>query len=31
LSIGMGQDVFPADLVVQGIEAVVGFCLRLLF
>src|SRR5499427_3700970 len=28
LSIGMGQDVFPADLVVQGIEAVAGFCLR---
>jgi hypothetical protein len=28
LSIGMGQDVFPADLVVQGVEAVAGFCLR---
>ena len=28
LSIGMGQDVFPADLVVQRVEAVAGFCLR---
>jgi len=28
LSVGMGQDVFPADLVVQGIEAIAGFCLR---
>ena len=28
LSLGMGQDVFPADLVVQGVEAVAGFCLR---
>ena len=28
LSIGMGQDVFTADLVVQGIEAIAGFCLR---
>src|SRR5262249_29635815 len=28
LRIGMGQNVFTADLVVQGVEAVVGFCLR---
>ena len=28
LSIGMGQDIFPADLVVQGVEAVASFCLR---
>src|SRR5215475_10206092 len=27
LGIGMGQDVLAADLVVQGIEAVAGFCL----
>jgi hypothetical protein len=26
--ISMGQDVPTADLVVQGIEAIVGFCLR---
>ena len=28
LGIGMRQDVFAADLVVQGIEAITGFCLR---
>jgi hypothetical protein len=28
LSVGMGQDIVAADLVVQGIEAIVGFCLR---
>ncbi len=28
LSIGMRQSVFAADLVVEGVEAVVGFCLR---
>jgi hypothetical protein len=28
LGIGMRQDVFAADLVVQGVEAVLGFCLR---
>ena len=28
LGIGMGQDVLAADLVVQGVEAVAGFCLR---
>src|SRR6516162_10033057 len=28
LSIGMSQDVFAADLVVQGVEAIAGFCLR---
>jgi hypothetical protein len=28
LGIGMRQDVFTADLVVQGIEAITGFCLR---
>src|SRR5262245_38557593 len=27
LGIGMSQDVLAADLVVQGIEAVAGFCL----
>src|SRR5262249_30282012 len=27
LGIGMGQDVLAADLVVQGIEAIAGFCL----
>ena len=26
--IGMGQDVLTADLVVQGVEATAGFCLR---
>ena len=26
--IGMRQDVFAADLVVQGVEAILGFCLR---
>ncbi len=28
LGIGMSQDVLTADLVVQGIEAIAGFCLR---
>jgi hypothetical protein len=28
LGIGMRQDVFAADLVVQGIEAITGFRLR---
>jgi hypothetical protein len=28
LGIGMRQNVFAADLVVQGVEAVAGFCLR---
>jgi hypothetical protein len=28
LSIGMRQDVFPEDLVVQGVEPIAGFCLR---
>jgi hypothetical protein len=28
LGIGMGQDVLAADLVIQGVEAVAGFCLR---
>ena len=28
LGISMGQDVFAADLVVQGVEAIAGFCLR---
>ncbi len=28
LGIGMRQDVFTADLVVQGVEAIAGFCLR---
>jgi hypothetical protein len=28
LGIGMRQDVFAANLVVQDIEAVAGFCLR---
>ena len=28
LGIGMGQDVLAADLVVQGVEAIAGFCLR---
>jgi len=28
LSIGMRQDVFAADLVVEGVEAIAGFCLR---
>ena len=28
LGIGMRQDVFAADLVVQGVEAITGFCLR---
>jgi len=28
LSIGMVQNVFPADLVVQSVKAVAGFCLR---
>src|SRR6516225_2854536 len=26
--IGMGQDVVAADLVVEGVEAIAGFCLR---
>jgi hypothetical protein len=29
LGIGTSQHVFPADLVIQGIEAIPGFCLRL--
>jgi len=28
LGIGMGQDVVAADLVVEGVEAIAGFCLR---
>ncbi len=28
LSVGMRQDVFPEDLVVQGVEPIAGFCLR---
>ena len=28
LGIGMRQDVLAADLVVQGVEAILGFCLR---
>jgi hypothetical protein len=28
LGIGMRQDVLAADLVVQGVEAITGFCLR---
>ena len=28
LGIGMSQDIFTANLVVQGIEAITGFCLR---
>ena len=28
LGIGMRQDVLAADLVVQGVEAIAGFCLR---
>jgi len=28
LGIGMSQDVLTADLVVQGVEAIAGFCLR---
>ena len=28
LGIGMPQDVVAADLVVQGVEAIAGFCLR---
>ena len=28
LGIGMGQNVLVADLVVQGIEPIAGFCLR---
>ena len=28
LSVGMRQDVLAADLVVQGVEAIAGFCLR---
>src|SRR6516225_7052514 len=28
LSISIGQNVFAADLVVQGIEPIAGFCLR---
>ena len=28
LRIRMGQDVFAADLVVQSVEAIAGFCLR---
>ncbi len=26
--IGMSQDILAADLVVQGVEAIAGFCLR---
>ena len=29
LGVGMCQDVLTADLVVQGVEATAGFCLRL--
>ena len=28
LSVSLGQDVIAANLVVQGIEAIAGFCLR---
>ena len=28
LGVGVRQNVFAADLVVQGIEAIAGFCLR---
>ena len=28
LGIGLSQDVLTADLVVQGVEAIAGFCLR---
>ena len=28
LGIGMGQNILAADLVVQGVEAIAGFCLR---
>ena len=28
LGIGVSQDVLAADLVVQGVEAIAGFCLR---
>ncbi len=28
LGIGMRQDILTADLVVQGVEAITGFCLR---
>ena len=28
LSIGMRQDVFATDLVVEGVEPIAGFCLR---
>ena len=28
LGIGMRQNIFAADLVVQGVEAIAGFCLR---
>src|SRR5207344_1053792 len=28
LGIRMGQDVLTADLVVQGVESIAGFCLR---
>ena len=28
LGISMGQDILTADFVVQGVEAVTGFCLR---
>jgi hypothetical protein len=28
LGIGMRQDLFTAELVVQGVEAITGFCLR---
>src|SRR5271163_1423071 len=28
LGVSMGQDILTADLVVQGVEAIAGFCLR---
>jgi hypothetical protein len=28
LGIGMRQNIFAADLVVEGVEAIAGFCLR---
>ncbi len=28
LGVGVSQDIFTADLVVQGVEAIAGFCLR---
>ncbi len=28
LGIGMRQNILTADLVVQGVEAITGFCLR---